>query len=348
MAALELLLDALVVVLTTLAAAITLLIGHAFLRRFQQRVERRQLREARSLIAGAITKRGKIWGGRFQRLPWDVQRLVFLEAGRALAGTDRHELRSLAHEAGLIDRAERECRRRSWSRRLAGARFLTAVGGGEGIMPALLDDPHPMVRAEAIQWARHHPDALPVERLLDRLDTHDSYERSVLVGTLIEIGVPVVGPLARYLADAHGIGRATGLEVAAGLGDGRLIAPALRATKDTDPRVRAQSATVLGRVGGSDAAGPLLDMLDDRNPDVRREAARALGRLGHWKAAHQIATLLDDNDRMTRQAAALALHALGGPGRLVCRELVETGTPRVAALANSILALPRTGTEAAV
>jgi len=73
------------------------------------------------------------------------------------AGVDRTVVGELAEEGGVLRDATRLCASRRWRRRLDGARTFAVLGGGEGVVPALLSDAHPAVRAEAAHWAATHP-----------------------------------------------------------------------------------------------------------------------------------------------------------------------------------------------
>ncbi|HEX5724180.1 MAG TPA: hypothetical protein VFX98_01870, partial [Longimicrobiaceae bacterium] len=93
-----------------------------------------------------------------RRLPRRLQIRLFTELASSVGGSHRTHLTALAREIGLVQAAERLCADRRWWKRLRGVRLLTALGGGEAVVPALFRDPHPAVRAEAVEWAGDHPE----------------------------------------------------------------------------------------------------------------------------------------------------------------------------------------------
>ena len=74
-----------------------------------------------------------------------------------LSGEHLKWLAGVAEDVGLVARARAGCRSRHWAKRLESARLLTMLGADEDMLAALLKDRHPMVLAQATEWASDHP-----------------------------------------------------------------------------------------------------------------------------------------------------------------------------------------------
>ena len=125
---------------------------------------RRSLREA--LAEG---ERHPTFTREFVRLPMRLQIYLLAELAPHLSGVEQQGLRRLAMRAGLLPKAERLCRSWFWSRRLFGAKICTLVGHPAAVVRGLLADRNRSVRAQAVEWAVHAPDAGVVEQLLQML-----------------------------------------------------------------------------------------------------------------------------------------------------------------------------------
>lgn len=88
-------------------------------------------------------------------LPRRLRRRALLLA--VPAGVDAGLVRELAEAGGVLREAARKCASRRWRTRLEGVHTFQVLGGGGDVVPALLSDPNPVVRAEAEQWANAHP-----------------------------------------------------------------------------------------------------------------------------------------------------------------------------------------------
>lgn len=267
---------------------------------------------------------------RLAQLGRRTQIRLLAELAPSLEGEQRATLRALATRLGITARAERRCRSRWWWRRLYATRLLTLIDGGEKVMPALIHDPHQLVRTQVAEWAVLHPDPEVLDALAVLLDDKERIARFAVQDTLLRIGQPAVPVLVRALATMSPLGIASGLLVAARLGDPELLPLALAFAGHADPAVRAAAAEALGGLGGDDSVAILGSLLSDPVPDVRREAARSLGRLQHWASAVSLLPLLGDPTWPVRRQSALALAAMGAPGLLILRTAVQ-GDDRFAA-----------------
>jgi HEAT repeats len=327
--------------------SLLILFGHAAVearreKRWRVRVEKGR----RALLEVVRTGRAsKTEEELLRALPVRVQVRLFTELTPSIAGQSRDHLARLAQQIGLVPVAERMATARDWRDRLHGVRLLAAVGGGTSTVPALLDDPHPAVRAEAVEWAGSHPTPELIDRLVQLLPRTDRYGSFVVRDSLLRVGADVIPPLARYLEKHSGRNAEPALDVAAGLPDVRFAAPAMRLCRDPLPHVRARAAALAGAVGSEEAVGVLQTLVHDGEAEVRAAAAAALGRLGHWPSAPVIAPLLRDPAWIVRSQSALALRSLGSPGLLYLRKGLSDEDHFAADIARQVLDLPDSSAE---
>ena len=257
-----------------------------------------------------------------------------------LQGSRRNALTRLAGDMGLIDWAESLCKSRFWWRRLQGIRLLTVLDGGENVVPVLLEDFHPAVRCQAVEWAAAHPTTPIIDNLLKMLHNRRDPARFSIQDSLLRMGYPATEPLREAL-DSSTASNLTGvLEVAIGLASPQFLAPALNLCSNQEPTVRTLAAKLLGALGGGEAAEVLTGMLSDHDSLVRQAAAAALGNLGHWPAATAVAGLLRDPVWAVRREAGLALRNFGAPGHLTLRHSLGDEWAPAAEMAKQVLDIP--------
>ena len=255
------------------ALAASLVMGHAVWGAIVAPRRRRLLDQTRAAVLESLfgTPAGAA-ATSLGRLPQDLRIRVLGELAASLGGAGREQLTQLAREVGLLEAAEALCRSRRWWRRLRGVRLLTMLGGGESVVPPLLRDPDPAVRAQAAEWAADHPLPQVTEALLALLGDPTSLCRAAVQDSLLRMGARAAEPLARYLASASGIGCEGALEVAAGSPDTRFLRPALTLAGDPSPRLRSRAAALLGALGGPEAVAALTVQLADPAPEGRAAA----------------------------------------------------------------------------
>lgn len=334
--------SALIAEIVILILSLTILFGHAWRAARRERRWRVPMeRGRRALLEVVRTGRPPKADEQLLRtLPVRVQVRLFTELVPSISGQSREHLARLAHDIGLVPVAERMAQGRDWRDRLHGVRLLAAVGGGAAIVPRLLDDADPAVRAEAVEWAGSHPTPELIERLVRLLPRTDRYGSFVVRDSLLRVGADVVLPLARYLERHSGKNAEPALDVAAGVPDVRFASAAIRLCRDPLPHVRARAANLAGAVGSEEAVGVLQTLVQDEDPEVRAAAAAALGRLGHWPSASVIAPLLRDRAWIVRSQSALALRSLGSPGLLYLRKGLGDADPFAADISRQVLDLP--------
>lgn len=275
-----------------------------------------------------------------RRLPRSLQVRLLFDLARNLSGVGRLQLAALAHDLGLITHAELQCGSRFWWRRLQGARLLTLIGAGDEVMPSLLRDPHPTVRAQAADWAASHPTPEVIASLLTLLEDGERFSRFAVQDALLRMGGVAVEQLVGYIYSHSGEPVEAALTVAIGLSDARFLSPALLRCRDASPEVRAQAASLVGSLGGTQGVEVLTALLHDEAAPVRAAAARAIGKLAHWHAAPKLVALLRDRYWIVRREAGLALRALGAPGILFLRRALSDHDLFAADMARQVLDLP--------
>jgi HEAT repeat protein len=331
MISLELLMRICGIEVAVLILAVALVCGHALWLWREQRWSWPQLIRGWAILAATLD--GPVpppadlkWLG---SLPMRLQIRLFTSILVGLKGLGRERITRVARIIGLLSRVETLCGSPLWWRRLQGGRLFTLFGGGWEYMPTLLRDPHPLVRAQAAEWAVEHPRPGIINSLLILLDDGHALCRVKAQDSLLRMGSVVKEPLHRYLSSHLNSGVEAALRVAVGLADQRFLPVAIHLCRDASPGVRILAIELMGAVGGREAVDTLIRLLNDADPEVRAAAARALGKLGHWPAATTLAALLQDRRFEVRWEAGLALRALGAPGILwLRRALILTGRDR--------------------
>ncbi len=339
--------SALIAEVVILVLSLLILFGHAAVSQRRENRWRVPLEKGRRALLDVVrTGRPTRTDEEMLRgLPVRLQVRLFTELVPSITGQSREHLARLARDIGLVPVAERMAAARDWRDRLHGVRLLAAVGGGGHVVPPLMDDPHPAVRAEAVEWAGTHPTPELIDRLVQLLPRTDRYGSFVVRDSLLRVGHDVIPPLAHYLEKHSGRHAESALDVAAGLPDVRFAPAALRLCRDPLPHVRARAAALAGAVGSEEAVGVLQLLVHDPDAEVRAAAAAALGRLGHWPSASVIAPLLRDQAWIVRSQSALALRSLGSPGLLYLRKGLGDEDAFAADISRQVLDLPEATAE---
>jgi HEAT repeat protein len=337
---------ALAVLACFVAGAVAALFGHGLWLRISEAWARRRIEDGRTSLYTLMRSGSGVPGGvrercveQLRRLPPRLQIRLVLSLARSLEPSAATPLCRVAEEIGLTGRAERDCRSRLWWRRLEGARLLTLLGADDRALPRLLDDPHPAVRRQAVEWAADDPVPGMVDGLVALLERPGA-DRFSAQDALLRAGSVAVEPLARLLEADEAPGTDAALRVAAALAHPRFTQPAIRLCSATDAGIRAAAAELLGSIGGEEGTVVLAELLDDGDPAVRAAAARSLGRLRYWASAPKLAGRMRDTSWQVRRAAGLALRAVGPPGLLVLRKMRSDANNFAADMARQVLDLP--------
>jgi HEAT repeats len=321
---------------------VAVLLGRGAWLTARRRIQGPSLARAARTVAAAAAGRAPDQAAvaELARLPRAAQIYAFGQLGDNLVGAQKLALCRIAEQAGLIEKAESWCTSRRWGQRLRGARLLTLLGGGDDVVPLLLDDPRPEVRAQAAQWAGEHPEAASIDRLLTMLGDPETLCRFTVKDALMRVGRPAIEPLLRHLTAADGNPAAEALELAAGIADPRFLRSGLALCRAPHVQTRSRAATLTGAIGGSQAIAVLSELLCDDAPEVRSSSAKALGMLRHWPAAGALAKCLRDPAWNVRLSAAVALRGLGAAGVLVLRKAMNDSDPFARDMACQVLELP--------
>lgn len=329
----------LVVLALVFGAALAVVLGHGTWLYARRRRAAPRLRRGRAALRGLA--RGDMPAPAemelLRGLPFRIRTRLLVELASSLSGSTGQVLNALGRELGVVGRAEKMTRSLRWPRRLRGARILTALGGAEATMLPLFADRHPAVRAQAADWAAHHPTPRVVRTLLESIADTGMASGFAVQDSLLRLGMAATAPLAEFLAQRSGPAAAWALELAAALPHAGLQAPALQLCRDPHPPTRARALRLLAAVGGSEAAEAARALLADPEAEVRAAAADALGRTGAWASAPEVARRLRDPSWEVRRAAGMALRALGGPGLLLLRRYRDDADPFAADMARQTL-----------
>lgn len=241
-----------------------------------------------------------------------------------VSGESRRRLRLVAIQSGLVRRIERWSRHHRWHHRARAAHLLVLLDEHAPERSALLHDPHPLVRARAIESMS--PDEVGAQSvaLLEAFDHQSPAVQAAAQHALVRGGVdcvaPVVGLLNRLDRGSHDP-KAIVLvaEVAAQLPDSRVVDALLAFASHDDERLRLLVATCLGNGTFVDQTNELAALLVDPDAAVRAEAARSVGRAQVVGLAHRVGAALSDRSWQVRRNAGAALLELGPIGKVVLR-----------------------------
>ena len=270
-------------------------------------------------------------------LPPEQQIEVLINLATGLGGSSLEQIRELARQLGHLGRAQVCLGDRRWWIRLKGARLLSSLGEAPTDLAHLLRDPHPLVRAEAIQMVGRESASELVEQVVRELFAPPSLARFSSQSAVPRLGGIAAEGLVRLLGDPPGP-VSTALRTAAAVAVPQMLPAALHFSRSLNPEERAAATYLLSSIGSQEGSSRLLEMLDD---EVRAQAAAALGHLGYWQAGPQLARLLKDPDWEVRHQAGLALRRLGPPGELFLRQASTGAAPEAAAMARYALGQPR-------
>ena len=325
--------------LGVLSAMLAIFILHSLWVAWTARPRQHRLVELRQAMVRSLGGEGRPVVRR-SRLESPLHRRALEEVAATVSGNGAAWIEQAAREMGLADQAARWCESRWWWHRLRGVRSFGLLGGGSDLVPARLDDAHPLVREAATRWVARHPSPALTEAVLAMLDDPERRCRLAAQDTLIRLGATAGEPLAAYLDRVTCPGRALALAVASGLAGARFLGTGLRAAGDSDPAVREQAATLLAAVAGETAEQALLRLLQDPSDPVRVAATHGVGVVSSWTLAPELARQLSDPAWEVRREAALALRRLGPAGRLYLRRALVSPDPYAADMAHQVLDLP--------
>lgn len=225
--------------------------------------------------------------------------------------------RGIAGALSLIPIVDRYLRSRLWWRRAAALRVLGVLQLRDHTQAAVagLDDPHPDVRAAALDGLIYLRDVASLPAIVVRL--HDaSLQPARRLAALAAFGPECEDFLLELsqVDPAHLVNYARALAIC---GTARSRPALARWTHDARPEVRAAAFETLAHVGvDAGAAGLAIEALESPEEQVRAMAAYALnGWNGSGDAAAHLAHHLDDAWPVAVRAAR-SLRSMGSPGTI--------------------------------
>lgn len=265
-----------------------------------------------------------------------------IEMAELVRGSDRDLLLRNATALGVDRALIRQSHKHSPQERLIAAEALALFPQGADRVLEMLADPSPEIRlGAALALAQNNAAPTPA-KLVQSLGLGTT-EQSLLIISLMRdlvendaqgveamLQAPLV-PNAAKMAAIDALA-ASGRVEQAPLVDWMVEA----ATRETDllPRI----LRALGRIGHPAGHPTILSGLDHPSWQIRTTAAEAAGRTGARIAVERLGELLHDDQWWVRLRAGEALTRLGAAGRETLARIAETGSPRAATAARTIMA----------
>ena len=275
--------------------------------------------------------------GRVGHLPKRVLLDVIQSLAIDMEGEACHRLQTLARTRGLDRHIRRLGRSRRWRSRIQAAQLQYLIVDPGYDRARLLGDPHRLCRARAAESLTPEQATELIPELLQLLGEPHKIVRRAAKDQLLAVGDVVVPYLVDFLEDPDNSAVIDGLEVAANLGDARLIAPLTKFCRSQEPNTRTMAATAIGLGGGKGAADLLTDMLSDPEPAVRVAAIRGLETLRIERSVSSIARCPRDHSWAVRRASGRALDLLGPSGHLMLRRYLNDQDPFARGMARQVL-----------
>ena len=304
-------------VATALAMAIVVVLERAEFA-FRQAVDRRLTRRYHPLVqrarAGDGTARDQLFGAPTRHritIAWLVIEPLIEDRDPAHIG----QARAIVQGISLFPVADRYLRSRLWWRRARALRALGLIQATDHTpqLVAALDDPHPDVRAAALDGLTDMRDLTALEAIVVRV--HDlSLHRGRRGAALKRLGTECE-PFLLELSAVDQENRLNYIYALAICGTARSRPVLCRWTEDARVEVRATAFEALAYVGLDDeAARVAIKGLESEDPPVRAMAAYALrGWQGRGDAAARLAAHLDDTWAVAVRAAR-TLQSMGPAG----------------------------------
>jgi len=222
--------------------------------------------------------------------------------------------RAIAQASSLFPVADRYLRSRRWWRRARALRALGLIQATDRTpqLVAALDDPHPDVRAAALDGLTDMRDMTALEAIVVRV--HDTSLHRGRRGAALRAFGTACEPFLLELAAVDPENRLNYIYALAICGTARSRPVLCRWTEDPRVEVRATAYEALGYVGLDDeSARVAIEGLKSVDPQVRAMAAYALRGWGQGHAADRLAEHLDDTWAVAVQAAR-SLQSMGPAG----------------------------------
>lgn len=305
----------------------------------RRRTKRRVEAVRKQITASAFDANTTSLATALRRLPPRESVALLADLATQLVGPDRTRLGDLASWAGILDEARKWRRSRQWRLRLYGTQVQTALGASDDEIGRMLQDPHPLVRAEAARAVSTAPRPDTCRALVALLDDDALACRLAGQDALLRTGDEATAAIADALAERSGTQRSTValIDIASRRREPTTLGSMIDCANDQDPAVRGAAIRGLGALGGPDAHRAVLAVRNDPEPSVRMAALEAMGRIGVTEDASFIVSGLFDDDWEMRRTSAIALSRLGAVGRLQLRRIARDEVGLAAEAARWIL-----------
>jgi len=297
-------------------------------------VHRRRQRSAgvrRALYIGALGElaaRNAVPNAEIEGWPDDP---VFLEVLfdflAIVTGDERQTLDELIDQLQLRDRLADSLRRsRRRTAKLRSLSYLVEVAEPslQPLFLQCLQDPVTEEKLHAARGLAQIGDPATVGRVLDQMESEETWVAARLADELVEYGTAAVPGLVNYLLlSEHDPQRNPELlrqiiRVVGLIGDLRSGPALVSMLESPEPLVRVGAASALSEAGTPEAVPALIAALEDPDWRVRARSADALGTFSDERAIEPLGRALRDQAWWVRQDAAQALaQHLGGEQRLI-------------------------------
>ncbi|MEE9224666.1 MAG: HEAT repeat domain-containing protein [Bacteroidota bacterium] len=266
-------------------------------------------------------------------------KLILLEFSRQLLGEARARLILLFHELGYVAKEIEKLKSRHWWMRAEAARNLALMEARVAMRPLLqaTEDPHPDVRAEAIQalFDLFQEDALPP--LLPILKDLSQWMVIRLSGNILRLQSKAVPHMLSGLATQERSVQLLLIDLLGEIKDLQAYEQVEAFTLPQDPEVRASALVALGKMGDARGERHLVKALTDSDPIVRLGAVTGLKHLASPSSAAALRKALHDDVYEVRYSAGLALSVCAEPGRQALIEALEREDSEVKQIAEEFL-----------
>ncbi len=248
-----------------------------------------------------------------------------------------HRLLEVVGNTTARRKVGRLSRSRFWPRRVRAARMLQVLPESDGMIGKLLQDPNAAVRASTIESFDTDKIARFAGELFAALDDKHQSVRFVAQQALLRGDGRLVEPVREHLPKLQPGLIAPGLEVAANLGDPRLLAVIRPHATSEDPQVRRLVAAATPFGIPEEYLGFFVGLLADEDATVRVAAIEAVARVQAQWLAGRVGSALRDRSYEVRRAAGNCLAQLGAVGLLVLRDALTGDDPFAHDMAQQVI-----------
>lgn len=285
----------------------------------------------RSLVGMVATRR---------RAHREALRQVLVDCAQDISGDSSRRLVYFFYSFGFVDEELRLIKSRRWWIRANAARTLGLLGAKKAIaaLTALLEDPHPDVRHQAMQSLVKlvGPDALrTILRISRNLSRWTAIELSVVVSSFKGTAIPYLIEALKSRDQSVVLFAA---EMLAEIGFVTAVEPLMHLIRTTiDTTIQAQSLKTLGRLGDERPRDLVVELLKSKVQLVRLSAMEALGRISGREAIEMLKPWLASRLHAEKLVAARALATTGADGIAILRAVGTDNDELTVAIANQVL-----------